>query len=161
MIADGQAILGRQIHNAEIPRGSTCLLIQTRMHTFFPKHMHTVCGASGGCCCEVQSGAPLGLKVFVLLSWALLPSDDGPIVRASSGPALFRPSDKACFHKTKAREEGGKEGERGEKGSDGSVERQRRWKGEIQREAKRVKGRKEGVVIDERVQEGWARLVKF
>lgn len=56
----------------------------------------------------MQSGAPLGLRVFVPLSWALLPSDDGPIVHASSGPAPFRPADKAAFHKTKAGEEGGK-----------------------------------------------------
>lgn len=74
----------------------------------------------------MQSGAPLGQRLFVPLSWALLPSDDGPIVRASSGPGPFSPADKAPFHKTKAGEQGGKEGERGEEGSDGSVERQRR-----------------------------------
>lgn len=99
----------------------------------------------------MQSGAPLGLRAFVPLSWALLPSDDGPIVPASSGPALFRPADKASFHKTKAREEGGKVGERGEKGSDGSVERQRRWGAKIQRAAKRVKGRKKRVVTEESI----------
>lgn len=49
------------------------------------------------------------------LSWTLLPSDDGPIVRASSGPAPFRPADKALFHKTKAGEQGGREGEKGER----------------------------------------------
>ncbi len=78
----------------------------------------------------MQSGAPLGQRVFVPLSWALLPSDDGPIVRVSSGPAPFRPADKAPFHKTEAGEQVGKEGKGGEKGSDGSVERQKRWEGE-------------------------------
>lgn len=69
-------------------------------------------------------GPLLGRGVFVPLSWTLLPSDDGPIVRASSGPAPFRPADKALFHKSKAGGQGGKE--RGEAGIDGSVERQRR-----------------------------------
>lgn len=112
MIAESQAILGGQIHNVEIPRGSTCLLIGMNTHFFPQAHTQRACSASRGCCCgrcEVQSGAPLGLRVFVPLSWALLPSDDGPIVCASSRPAPFRPADKAPFHKTEAGEEGGRE----------------------------------------------------
>lgn len=44
--------------------------------------------------------------------------------------------------------QGNKEGKR-EKGSDGSVERQRRWQGEMQRAAERVKGREERVAMEE------------
>lgn len=130
-ITESQAILGGQIHNAEIPRGSTCLLTTTRTHTFlFPALTHSMQGQWRLLLwwCEVQSGAPLEPRVFVPLSWALLPSDDGPIVRASSGPAAFRAADKAPFHQTEAEEQGGgKRREREERGSDGSVERQRRW----------------------------------
>lgn len=111
--------------------------------------------------CEVQSGASLGQRRFVPLSWALLPSDDGPIVRASSGPAPFRPADKAPFHKTKAGKQRGKEGERGEKGSDRIVERQRRWEGEMQGEYERVKGRKERVVMEESLPGRVSKCVRF
>lgn len=155
---------GGQIHNAEFPRGSTCLLIQARTHTFLSLHTHTACRASGGCCCggaRCRVGPLLGRGSLFPLSWALLPSDDGPIVHASSGPAPFRATDKAPFHKTKAGEQGGKQGERGEEGSDGSVERQRRWEGEMQWEEERVKGRRERVVMEEGVLEGWAGLVRF
>lgn len=41
MIAESQGLLGVQIHNAEIPRGSTCLLTQAKMCTFFPTYMHS------------------------------------------------------------------------------------------------------------------------
>lgn len=120
-----------QIHNAEIPRGSTCLLIRGRTHFFSQTHTLTVCRARRGCCWGAEWG-PLSLRVFVPLSWVLPPSDDGPIVRATSGPAPFRPADKAPFHKTKAGKEGGR---KGREGTDGSVERQRRWGEGTQQEA--------------------------
>lgn len=78
-------------------------------------------------------GPLLGRGVFVPLSWTLLPSDDGPIVRASSGPAPFRPADKAVFHKTKAGGQGGKEGER-EKGERKAL--MEVWKGKGDRKEK-------------------------
>lgn len=135
-----------EIHSAEIPRGSTCLLIQAGTHTFLSlcpslshTHTHTLkvharpVQASDGGGVRCRAGAPTRAEGSLFpLSWTLLPSDDGPIVRASSGPAPFSPADKALFHKNP--KQGGVgvwegRGERrggGEGGIDGSVERQRR-----------------------------------
>ena len=55
MIAESQAVLGGWgggggIHNAEIPRGSTCLLTQARTHTFsFPGARTHTCTHTHAC----------------------------------------------------------------------------------------------------------------
>lgn len=81
---------------------------------------------------------PSRAGVFVPHSWTLLPSDDGPIVHASSGPAPFRPADKAPFHKTSEERRRG----RGQRKAVMEV-----WKGRGDWRERRVKGSKERVVI--------------
>lgn len=105
-----------QIHSVEFPKGSTCQLTDK-------KPPHTQFAGPVEAFAEVQRGGPLQLRVFVPLSRALLPSDDGPIVCNSSGPAPFRPTDKDPFHKGKAREEGGEGWRKGRKAVMGA------WKG--------------------------------
>lgn len=68
----------------------------------------------------------------------------GPIVHASSGPAPFRPVDKAPFHKTKAGEEGGNEAQTGGECVEGSQERQKEMgRRNFTEKQMRVKSRKE------------------
>lgn len=86
--------------------------------------------------------------VFVPYSWTLLPSEDGPIVHASTAPTPFGPADKGPFHNTSTGEQGGKEGERAEEGSDEV------WKGREDRVDRRAKGTEERVVIEKSVLDG-------
>lgn len=129
-------------------QGAAPACLYRQEHTrFFPQHTHTACRASGGCCCggmRCRVGPLLGRGSLFLFHGLCFPLMMGPLsvlpVDLHHSGLLIKPP----FTKPK---QGNKEGkrEKGEKGSDGSVERQRRWEGETQREAERVKGRKERV----------------
>lgn len=102
-----------QIHNAEIPRGSTCLLIQAGTHTFL-SHTHTHTGQQRQLMrwCEVQSGASLEQGSLFLIHGLCFPLMMGPLsvfpVDQHHSGLLIKPS----FTKPK---QGNKEGKR-EKG---------------------------------------------
>lgn len=142
MIAESEAILGGgggQIHNAEIPRGSTCLLIQARTHTFSSPgahthtHTHTACRARGGCCCggvRCRVGPLLGRGSLFLFHGLCFPLMMGPLsvlpVDLHHSGLLIKPP----FTKPKR---GNKEGKR-EKGERKAVMEVWKGKGDRKRE---------------------------
>lgn len=116
MIAESQTILGRQIHNAEIPRGSTCLLIQTRTHTFYSQahaQRHTqYVGLVEAVAVRFRAGPLLGWRSLFYFHGLCFPLMMGPL---SVLPVDLHYSDlviKHAFTKPKQEKE---EGERGEK----------------------------------------------